>query len=185
MKNGISKLTTALTLLAMASSVAHAHGTERHDTATAPVIKEQTAWGIAGDPAQTSRTLEIVMTDDMRFTPDAVTVREGETLRLVVRNAGSIMHELVIGDEAALKEHADLMLKFPDMVHDEPYMVHVPPGESAELVWTFNRAGRFEFACLIAGHYQAGMLASVEVERVDFRAEFADPTPHQRAGAAH
>lgn len=83
MKNGIRKLTTALTLLAMASSAAHAHGTERHEATKAPVIQEQTSWGIAGDPAQASRTLEVVMTDDMRFTPGAVTVREGETLRLI------------------------------------------------------------------------------------------------------
>jgi uncharacterized cupredoxin-like copper-binding protein len=174
MKKSIRYL-TAMTLIATASLGAHGHGTERHSADNGLVIKEQTAWGIAGDPAQASRTIEIVMTDDMRFNPGFVTVREGETVRLTVHNAGNIMHELVIGDEAALEEHAELMLKFPDMAHDEPYMVHVPPGETDELVWTFNRAGRFEFACLIAGHYQAGMLATVDVERVDMQAS-AEPT---------
>ncbi len=60
-------------------------------------------------------------------------------------------------------ENAALMVKFPDMQHDEPYMAHVPPGQTGEIVWTFNRAGTFGFACLIAGHYQAGMVGQVVV----------------------
>ena len=32
-----------------------------------------------------------------------------------------------------------------------------------EIVWTFNRAGEFDFACLIAGHFQAGMVGKVMV----------------------
>ena len=60
-------------------------------------------------------------------------------------------------------KHADLMVKFPNMEHDEPYMAHVPPGKTGEIVWTFNRAGEFEFACLIAGHYQGGMVGTIMV----------------------
>ena len=44
------------------------------------------------------------------------------------------------------------------MEHDEPYMAHVAPGKTGEIVWSFNRAGEFDFACLIPGHYQAGMV---------------------------
>jgi uncharacterized cupredoxin-like copper-binding protein len=40
-----------------------------------------------------------------------------------------------------LDEHAALMVKFPEMEHDEPYMAHVGPGKSGEIVWTFNLAG--------------------------------------------
>ena len=57
-----------------------------------------------------------------------------------------------------------MMLKFPNMAHDEPYMAHVRPGKTGKIVWTFNRAGEFGFACLIAGHYQAGMVGRVMVE---------------------
>lgn len=149
-------------ILGMTSLSLHAHGVKEH-TPNQPVVKEQTGWGIAGDADQASRSLEVVMTDDMRFTPSAVQVSEGETLRIVVRNAGQVMHELVIGDRESLEEHAELMVRFPNMEHDEPYMAHVPPGETAEIVWTFNRAGEFEFACLLPGHYQAGMFASVKV----------------------
>lgn len=153
----------ALTL----SGAAHAHG-ERHAGHTAaPLVKEQTGWGIAADAAEATRTLEVVMSDDMRFTPDKVSVQEGETLRIVVKNAGRMMHELVIGDRASLAEHAEMMLKLPNMEHEEPYMAHVPPGETAEIVWTFNRSGDFEFACLIPGHYQAGMRSDVRVGAAD------------------
>jgi uncharacterized cupredoxin-like copper-binding protein len=84
-------------------------------------------------------------------------------VRLSIRNTGKLMHEMVIGTPPVLEEHAALMVKFPDMEHDEPYMAHVPPGKSGEIVWTFNRAGDFRFACLMAGHYQAGMVGDIRV----------------------
>ena len=73
------------------------------------------------------------------------------------------MAKFVIGTKAENDEHAALMVKFPTMEHDEPYMAHVAPGKTGEIVWTFNRAGEFDFACLIAGHYQAGMVGKVKV----------------------
>ena len=103
------------------------------------------------------------MGDDMRFRPGRIEVRQGETVRLRVRNGGRVMHELVIGTRQELEEHAALMKKFPNMEHDEPWMAHVGPGRSGEIVWTFNRAGEFAFACLIAGHYEAGMTGRIIV----------------------
>ena len=103
------------------------------------------------------------MTDKMRFTPDRIEVRQGETVRLVHRNGGQIMHEFVLGTKKDLDEHAELMKKFPGMEHDEPYMAHVGAGKSGEIVWNFNRPGEFDFACLIPGHYQAGMVGKVTV----------------------
>ena len=100
----------------------------------------------------------------MRFSPDRLAIRQGDTARFVLRNSGKTMHEFVIGTKAENDKHAELMVKFPNMEHDEPYMAHVPPGKTGEIVWTFNRAGEFEFACLIAGHYQAGMVGRLVVE---------------------
>lgn len=143
---------------------AAAHGDEDHSKkAAAPVKKEQKAWGIAGDAKDARRTIEISMTDNMRFTPDRIEVKQGETVKFVVKNAGKIMHEMVIGTKKELDEHAALMAKFPGMEHEEPYMTHVGPGKTGELVWTFNRPGDFDFACLIAGHYQAGMVGKIKV----------------------
>ncbi len=79
------------------------------------------------------------------------------------RNEGRMRHEVVIGTSDELAKHAALMAKFPNMEHDAPYMAHVSPGQSGEIVWHFNRAGSFEFACLIAGHYEAGMRGTLTV----------------------
>lgn len=140
-----------------------AHGDETHPAKAGPVVKEQQDWGIAGDPKDAKRSIEVSMSDDMRFEPERIELRQGETVRFVVRNRGQVLHEFVIGTPAANARHAELMMKFPGMEHDEPYMAHVPPGQTGQIAWTFNRAGQFQFACLIAGHYQAGMVGTITV----------------------
>ena len=154
--------TLLLPLLLAVAGGAQAHGDQHRATHT-PVKMEQKDWGIAGDAKAATRTLTVRMGDDMRFRPDRLTVRAGETVRLLLINEGKLLHEYVLGTAQELEEHAALMLKFPNMEHDEPYMAHVPPGQRGEIVWTFNRAGEFPFACLIAGHYQAGMRGLVTV----------------------
>jgi uncharacterized cupredoxin-like copper-binding protein len=150
--------------VSVAASPAFAHGEEPHGRkAPKGATKEQQAWGIAGDADEVSQTVEIRMADTMRFTPDRLTVRIGETVRFVMYNEGKLMHELVIGTKTVLDKHAALMRKYPSMEHDEPYMAHVAPGKHGEIVWTFNRAGDFDFGCLIAGHYESGMVGKVKV----------------------
>ena len=148
-----------------ASTLAWAHGDAEH-ARPGPVKHEQKPWGIAGDAKAVKRTIEIRMTDNMRFTPDSIEVRQGETIRFVHTNNGAVMHEFVLGTKAELDEHAALMKKFPGMEHDEPYMAHVAPGQKAEIVWTFNRHGEFDFACLLPGHYEAGMVGKIRVVAV-------------------
>ncbi len=148
----------------VSSGGALAHGTEPHGAPKkATAAAEQKTFGIAGDPKRVDRTIEMRMTDEMRFEPAVVSVKAGETIRFVHRNVGKVMHEMVIGTRADLEQHAELMRKHPGMEHDEPHMVHVAPGKRGELVWKFNRAGRFEFACLIPGHFEAGMRGSITV----------------------
>jgi uncharacterized cupredoxin-like copper-binding protein len=130
------------------------------------VREEQKDWGIAGSRQDARRSITIHMGDNMRFTPDKLSIKQGETVRLVIQNKGKLLHELVIGTQQVLDEHAALMMKFPGMEHDEPYMAHVPAGKTREMIWTFNRAGEFDFACLIAGHYQAGMVGKIRVTAV-------------------
>ena len=104
------------------------------------------------------------MADDMRYTPDRIEVRLGETVRFVHRNDGKVLHEFVIGRKKDLEQHAAMMRKYPGMEHDEPYMAHVAAGKSVEIIWTFNRAGEFDFACLIPGHFEAGMVGRIIVK---------------------
>ncbi|WP_296269827.1 cupredoxin domain-containing protein [Pseudomonas sp. UBA6323] len=124
---------------------------------------QQKPWGIAGQADKVDRSVEIRMDDTMRFTPERLQVKQGETIRFVHRNEGELMHEFVLGTRQTLDEHAAEMLKAPGMAHGEAYMAHVAPAQQGEMIWTFNQAGEFEFACLIAGHYQAGMRGSIEV----------------------
>lgn len=140
-----------------------AHGDSHRETAARPLVREQKSWGIAAAPAEANRTVTIRMGDDMRFTPAHLTVREGETLRLRIANRGKVLHELVIGTAEELQAHAELMKKHPGMEHDEPYMAHVNAGQRGEITWTFNRPGDFEFACLIPGHFEAGMRGTIRV----------------------
>lgn len=129
-------------------------------SSTAP---EQKAWGIAGQAAKVSRTITVRMTDAMRFEPALITVREGETVRLRAVNQGKVLHEIVLGTASELAAHAALMKKFPGMEHDEPWMAHVSTGKRGDIVWTFNRPGEFDFACLIPGHFEAGMVGKLIV----------------------
>ncbi|WP_305073793.1 cupredoxin domain-containing protein [Propionivibrio sp.] len=156
--------------LVAASAVVWAHGDAEH-ARPRPVKHEQKPWGIAGDAKAVKRTIEIRMTDDMRFTPDRIEVRQGDTVRFIHKNNGVVMHEFVLGTKAELDEHAALMKKFPGMEHDEPYMAHVAPGKEAEIVWTFNRDGEFDFACLLPGHYEAGMVGKIRVVAVTARSK--------------
>ena len=147
------------------SATAWAHGSKEEDdhAEKAEVVKEQKPWGIAGDSSEVSRTIEVSMKDTMRFTPELVDIKVGETIRFVAKNDGQILHEFVLGTTETNDSHAEMMLKYPGMEHDEPYMTHVDPKETGEIIWTFNRAGKFDFACLIAGHYQAGMRGDIVV----------------------
>lgn len=166
---------TALLATALCTGLAHAHGPAGHaPKAAAPAgamphhaqhhaAPEQKPWGIAGQAAQVQRTLTIRMTDDMRFAPAAFEVQLGETVRLVAVNAGQVLHEIVIGTPEELQAHAAMMKKHPNMEHDEPYMAHVNAGQRGEIVWTFNRPGDFQFACLIPGHFEAGMVGRITV----------------------
>ena len=120
--------------------------------------------GIPGDPQKVSRTINVVMSDDMQFTPARINAKRGETIKFVVRNAGKIKHEMIIGSMTELKEHAELMRKFPGMEHDEPNRVTLDPGKSGELVWQFTKAGTVDFACLQPGHFEAGMMGMVSVK---------------------
>jgi uncharacterized cupredoxin-like copper-binding protein len=158
----VAAAAAAVTLPFLAHN-ARAHTDKPHASKAGPVRKEQKDWGIAGDAKNAKRSIEVGMADNMRFTPERIEVRQGETVKFVIRNTGKVMHEFVIGTKAENARHATMMVKFPNMEHDEPYMAHVPPGKTGEIVWTFNRAGEFEFACLIAGHYQGGMVGTILV----------------------
>ncbi|MBL8346306.1 MAG: cupredoxin family protein [Rubrivivax sp.] len=141
-----------LAALAFAASAAWAGGTHGDN----PV-------GEPGRTEQVTRTINVDMTDNMRFTPAEISVQQGETVRFVVRNSGAVKHELVLATPAELKEHYAMMMKMPGMEHADDNMVTVAPGQTGEIIWRFTKAGKVDFACLQPGHFDAGMKGLVTV----------------------
>ena len=160
---GHSVLTAAMLMLAAGTVQAHGEASKSHASASDPEEMVM-PYGRTGSPGKATRTVDIDMKDTMRFLPDNLIVKRGETVRLRVKNSGQLLHELVLGRAEDLEEHAALMRKFPEMEHDEPNMVHVQPGKTGDIVWTFDTSGEFRFACLIPGHFEAGMTGKVTVK---------------------
>lgn len=100
----------------------------------------------------------------MRFNPSSIKVKRGETIRFMAKNIGKVKHEMVLGTDKEIKEHAEMMRKMPGMEHEDANQVKVEPGKTGEIVWQFSKAGTFSFACLEAGHFEAGMVGKVSVK---------------------
>ena len=135
-------------------SDAHSHGDDHADTSapTALVV---------------SRSIEVRMDDQMRFTPSSIEVRAGETIRFVVHNAGKTAHELVLGSDEAIRAHAQAMQQGAGHgdghSHGTGASIEVAAGRKGELVVRFDQATTLQMACLIPGHYEAGMRGTVTV----------------------
>lgn len=117
-----------------------------------------------------SRTIDVIMRED--FDKDATFVFEpsadmvfaaGKTVRLHIINQGEETHEFVMNTMEENAEHKELMAKFPEMEHTDQNAVRLEPGQEADILWTFPKAGSFEFACLLPGHYEAGMHGALTV----------------------
>ena len=124
--------------------------------------------GKPGSADKVDRTIDVVMreTDSggMIFEPGAFAITKGETIRFAVTNAGELGHEFVIDTVEGNARHKEMMMEMETgMTHDDPNSVQLEPGASGEVIWTFANAGSFEFACLIPGHYEAGMHGPIEV----------------------
>jgi uncharacterized cupredoxin-like copper-binding protein len=162
MKTATMLLATAL----LAGGLAYAHEKAPHarKAEKASISTEGKAFGREGDPKKVTRTINVDMSDAMRFAPAELKVKRGETIRFVVKNSGKTMHEMVLGTMQELKEHAELMKKHPGMEHDEPYMAHVAPGKTERVIWQFTKPGEFYYGCLIPGHFEAGMIGKLIVK---------------------
>ena len=123
--------------------------------------------GTPGDLAKPSRVIEVTASEGeggMRFSPARVEIARGEQVRFAIHNSGALTHEFVIGAKAENAAHARQMATMPDMKHDDPNAVTIPAGGSATLDWRFTKTGVFEYACLIPGHYEAGMHGAAAVK---------------------
>lgn len=121
-------------------------------------------FGKAGDPKKVVQVVYMDMSDTIQLKPAQLTIRQGETVKFVVKNTGKDLHQIAIGIKAELKEHEQLMRAYPGMVeHDDSYMAFVAPGKTEEVVWQFTKAGEFNFGCTIPGHFEAGETGKIFV----------------------
>lgn len=145
------------------------------DAGTPLGVSEEDAVGTEANP----RTVEVEMVDNA-FEPTEVEVAAGETVRFVFSNTGAVVHDAVIGDEAAQEEHEDEMRAAEETTTSEGEMggmdhgstaeegddeatITVEPGEEGEIVHTFESSGELLIGCHEAGHYAAGMKVAVDV----------------------
>jgi len=146
--------------IAIAEPAAHSHEHEAHE-------HETFSAGEPGDPKELSRTIQIIMEErdgKMLYVPDRIEINQDETIKFVIRNSGELDHEFVLASTEENLKHAKAMEINPEMEHDDPNATRVAPSDTAEIIWKFNKAGHFEYACLIPGHRDAGMLGTVEVK---------------------
>lgn len=138
-------------------------------SALAPVAMahdEGFAAGEPGDPAKPYRTIDMQMKEasgSMAFSPAKVEVRLGEQVKFVLNNTGELDHEFMLDSAEHNAKHKIAMEKNPEMEHDDPNGRRLQSKASAEIVWKFTKPGTFEYACLIPGHYEAGMHGVVVV----------------------
>lgn len=115
------------------------------------------AFGKPADPAEADRTIKVEGSDKLRFDPDQLEIKAGETVAFEFVNTGDLAHEFVLGDEAALGEHAH--------GGDQPNGTgEVPGGGSETLAWTFSDAGELAYECHVDDHHKAGMRGTITVK---------------------
>lgn len=117
------------------------------------------------------RTVEIEMRD-IEFSPDEVQVESGETVRFVFHNVGAVAHDAFIGDEAAQQDHememrgsgdADMGMDDGGASDADESGVTVEPGDTGELIYTFQEGEELLIGCHQEGHYEAGMKVMIDV----------------------
>lgn len=125
--------------------------------------------GEAGTKNKVTQTIMVTMKemDDgkMVFMPANIQVKEGQTVSFQIRNSGQSDHEFVFNTENEILEHKKVMEKFPEMEHDDPNAIRLKSGQTGTIIWRFSKAGVFTFACLIPGHYDAGMHGQISVNQ--------------------
>ena len=121
-------------------------------------------FGKFGDPKKAVHVVYIDMSDTIQIKPAELTIRQGETVKFVVKNSDKDLHQIAIGTREGLEDHEKQMRAYPGMVeHEDSYMAYVGPGKTAEIVWQFTKVGEFNFGCTIPGHFKAGEVGKIIV----------------------
>ena len=141
--------------------------------------------GTKGKESEVSRTIKVVMYDNY-YEPSSFQIKAGETINFEVKNAGKLVHEFNIANKMMHMKHQPEMMKMVEneilladsidkekmkkmakidksMGHSHNNSVLLEPNQKADIIWKFDNAINIEIACNVPGHYQAGMIAKVDI----------------------
>jgi uncharacterized cupredoxin-like copper-binding protein len=109
--------------------------------------------GFVAGTTSAPRVVRITASDALRFYPDIVTVKQGETITFEVTTMGMTSHEFMVGPAAGVA--ADTM--------GTSEVADIAMMQTKSLTYTFSGPGPFAFACHAPGHYEAGMRGAIVV----------------------
>ena len=142
--------------------------------------------GSLGKESEVSRIIKVVMHDNY-YEPSSFQIKAGETIKFEVENAGMLVHEFNIANKMMHMKHQPEMAKMAEngillafsidkekmkkmakmdksMGHSHSNSVLLEPKQKGEIIWKFDNAINIEVACNVPGHYQAGMIAEVNIK---------------------
>ena len=142
--------------------------------------------GSKGKLSDVTRTIKVKMYDNY-YEPNTFKIKKGETVKFEVKNLGELVHEfnianpmmhikhqpemeLMVENEILLGDRIDkdkmqkMAAMDKSMGHSHSNSVLLAPKEEGTLIWKFENAVNIEIACNVPGHYQAGMIAAVNLD---------------------
>ena len=142
--------------------------------------------GSKGNVNDVTRVIKVIMYDNY-YEPSSFQINAGETIKFEVENAGELVHEFNIANKMMHMKHQPEMEKmveneilFADSIdkdkmkkmakmdksmgHSHSNSVLLEPKQKGDIIWKFDNAVNIEVACNVPGHYQAGMIAKVNIK---------------------
>ncbi len=142
--------------------------------------------GSKGNETDVTQVIKVVMYDNY-YEPSSFQIKEGETVKFEVENAGMLVHEFNIANKMMHMKHQPEMIKMVEngillafsidkekmkkmakmdksMGHSHSNSVLLEPKQKGDIIWKFENAVNIEVACNVPGHYQAGMIAKVNIK---------------------
>jgi uncharacterized cupredoxin-like copper-binding protein len=120
-------------------------------------------FGEPAPPEAGDRRVRVTAVDALAFSPSHMAVAKDETITFEVTNTGETRHEFVIGDADFQEEHEREMASGDMSMQHEDNTLVLDPGQTGSLAWTFTQAGEVLYGCHEPGHYDGGMVGTIQV----------------------
>ena len=141
--------------------------------------------GKKGKSSEVERIIEVKMFDNY-YIPSKFSVKKNQTIKFIVYNNGEFVHEFNIATKEMHLKHQPEMMRMVEneillanridkkkmkelskkdhsMSHSHSNSVLLEPNQSGEIIWKFSTDANLEVACNVPGHYEAGMIASINL----------------------